>query len=262
MTELPEEEAPPYSALALFYDRVMGDAVGPHLRRCFRRSCARYGIRFSSLADVGCGTGAFLRSVARPGRRLYGVDRSPEMLRIAGRRLRGTGTLLLRQDMRRLALPAPVEVLTCQHDTLNYLLSNEQLHRTFETFARNLIYGGHLLFDIITGGRSARSRTTIRETVILPAIESRWRISAGGDWPGSVALLRTRLRTPDGWVRTVRERHVQRWYPLPVLGRLLDEAGFRLLGVHRPLTHAPASERDFWVHCLTRKYGRPAAPSV
>ena len=101
-----EAHVPPYTALAPVYDRLMGQVAAPSgIWQAFRESCARFGISFRAAADVGCGTGSFLRRLAAPGRRLYGVDRSIAMLRIAERRLRGLGVRLLCQDMKRLCLP-------------------------------------------------------------------------------------------------------------------------------------------------------------
>ena len=99
---------PPYTALAPVYDQMMGEVAAPVIWRAFCESCARFGISFRVAADVGCGTGGFLRRLAAPGRRLYGVDRSIAMLRIAERRLRGSSVRLLCQDMKRLHLPERV----------------------------------------------------------------------------------------------------------------------------------------------------------
>jgi ubiquinone/menaquinone biosynthesis C-methylase UbiE len=95
--------------LAADYDRLVGDALYPTVRASFDACVRTLGLRFGSLADVGCGTGRFLRDMLRYGVPLLGVDRSPQMLRIAARRLRDEGVLLMNQDMRRLRLPRPVE---------------------------------------------------------------------------------------------------------------------------------------------------------
>jgi predicted TPR repeat methyltransferase len=108
-TSIVERSFPPYQHFAQFYDRVMGDAAAPVIRRCFERSRRHYDLRFSSAADIGCGTGTFLLHLSRLCDRLYGVDRSAEMLVQARRKLAGANIALLQQDLRQLRLPRPGE---------------------------------------------------------------------------------------------------------------------------------------------------------
>src|SRR5262249_20750735 len=107
---------PPYKGFAHFYDRIMGGAVAPVIKQTFERSRGRYSIRFVSAADIGCGSGTFLLPLAQFCYRLYGVDRSAEMLTLARRKTAGAGVRLLHQDLRGLKLPARVDLITCNFD--------------------------------------------------------------------------------------------------------------------------------------------------
>ena len=106
----PAAQVPPYSQLAAAYDRLVGNALSPIVRQSFERALGDFGVTFRSAADIGCGTGAFLAYLLRYQVPLWGVDISPAMLRIAARRLPSSRVRLLRQDIRRLALPRPVEL--------------------------------------------------------------------------------------------------------------------------------------------------------
>src|SRR5262245_728760 len=112
----------PYSHLARNYDDTIGLPFFCRARRIFERLISRYGITFRTAADVGCGTGLFARYLSRnwsvP---VFAVDLSAEMLRIAHRRCRGLNVCLFRQDIRFLHLPCPVDLVTCNFDTLNHL---------------------------------------------------------------------------------------------------------------------------------------------
>jgi SAM-dependent methyltransferase len=207
-------------------------------------------VRFSSAADIGCGTGSFLRYLLRYGVPLWGVDASLSMLRIAARRLPRGRVRLLRQDIRRLCLPRPVDLITCNGDTLNYLLSCEDLARVFRRCRENLARGGHLLGDLLTGAP--------------PPSAQGWRVLHAGS--GNVSLSRTRVdsarlltrvdlryrrSTGPGW-RWVEERHLQRWHRLSDLRAALGEAGLEL-GALWALQRGERGVDGAWIKFVARR---------
>src|SRR5687768_3648000 len=90
---------PSYATLAPLYDALFGDHFFSQLRWIFEWLVRRYRIRFVSAADVACGTGTFVRYLRERGAPVaYGVDRSPEMLRVAITENQGNGARFLLQD--------------------------------------------------------------------------------------------------------------------------------------------------------------------
>jgi SAM-dependent methyltransferase len=231
----------PYETYASFYDTVQGNAMLPLLRRNFDHLVARYRVPFRSVADVACGTGGFLRHLARLGVTVLGVDRSRAMLRLARRKNPSPRVLLLRQDMRALRLPFAVDLITCNFDSLNYLLSLRDLATALRAFRRNLVDGGHLLFDMVTdawpepaGDRVASFR--------LPRGSSVWRVS----WDPRTRLrrvhMKNQLASPDGGLRSEREVHLERAYPVRDVRRVLGRCGFRSRGVLDARSLQPARD--------------------
>lgn len=249
----PPLTTPPYTNFARIYDRVMGDFAAPILCRAFEQRAERYGIRFESAADVACGTGTFLRFLAEPGKHLFGVDRSPAMLAIARRRLHGLGVTLLRQNMTELRLPRPVDLVTCNFDSLNYLPRPALVRQAIEQFHSSLHYAGFLIFDMITGAGMPLVRQLVVQRICLPHALVSWRVELDGRRRGSVVTMRTAL-LPRGKAGVFLERHVQRWYPRQLICDLLRKAGFRVCGTHVPATSALAGEGDFWVQFVARKH--------
>jgi SAM-dependent methyltransferase len=239
---------PPYKGFADFYDRIMGGAVAPVIKQTFERSRGRYGIRFASAADIGCGSGTFLLHLAQFCYRLYGVDRSPEMLTLARRKTAGTGVRFLHQDLRGLQLPARVDLITCNFDTLNYLLRTEGLQTALERARDNLREGGHFAFDVITGaGEEGRTRDFVQR-IRLPDASALWRLRTDGNR----RLSRVDMRwSSTGGARRWREVHVQRWHSLPRLCALLNRCGFSIRGIHDVMSFAPASSQTWWAHFVT-----------
>ncbi len=225
---------PPYRGLARSYDEALGRPWLAGLLRGFDHLVRRYGIRFESAADLGCGTGLFARELAlRWGVPVIGVDLSPAMLRFAADNCRGSRVVLLRQDLRRLRLPWPVDLVTCNFDTLNHLLQERDLRPAFEAVRRNLRPGGHLIFDAITpcdplGGRRALVRR------LGPIVQSiRWE-------PQRNRLTVTVLGSSVPGAPPFMERHQERTHRPVELGRAMLESGFQIRGVHDALTLQPA----------------------
>lgn len=218
------QRAAPYASVAALYDTLLGDRFFPQLRRVFERLVRRHGIRFSSAADVACGTGTFVRYLCERGVPIvYGVDRSADMLRVAITKNQGNGACFLLQDFRTLQLPEPVDLITSHFDSLNYALTSEDLLRAFRRFHDSLRPAGHLIFDMITDRPPWRTRGPCVERITGPKVTvvriTRW---------DPRRRLQTALVSIGRNNRMRRESHVQRGYPIATVVGLLAQAGFTL----------------------------------
>jgi SAM-dependent methyltransferase len=214
----------PYTGLSKVYDALLGDRFFARARANFERLRQRFGLRPASAADVACGTGSFARylnSLEVP--RVYGVDRSLEMLRLAAAKNHGKSVRFLHQDFHSLRLPETVDLITCNFDSLNYLLSEADLLRALQRFEANLIPGGWAVFDLITKSQPWGSQP-LREHRVWPGGEF-WREMQLDPRSGlQNSLVRVRLGK-----RVYRERHHQRAYPLSAVERALLQAGLSLV---------------------------------
>lgn len=246
--------AAPYSAMAVVYDRLVGSAMWPSVRASFERCVRKRGVIFRSAADVGCGTGAFLRYLLRYRVPLYGVDRSPQMLRIAAARLPPGRVRLLRQDMRRLRLPRRVDLITCNGDTLNYLLTAEELGTALTAMARNLAPGGHLTGDLLLGRPEVQLAPPLR--IPYPGGVSLWRRAADSRRRLTRVDVCVFKMTGRG-VHQTCESHLQRWHVLGDLQAGLSSAGLRLRGLWRLDRGAPGGHAA-WVRFLAHCCDEPS----
>jgi len=226
----------PYGILASLYDVLLGDRFFRQLRHTFERLIRRYGIRFSSVADIACGTGTFVRYLRERGVQVvYGVDRSPGMLRLAAAKNQHNGARFLRQDLRTLQLPQPVDLITCHFDSMNYLLTGDDLRHTLHRVHANLHHTGHVIFDMITDRPPWQGLWPRTERV------------HGAD----VLFIRTTYWDPRRDIQiaivsmarngqTYREIHVQRGYSVASVSRLLTQSRFKLLGAREFQSLGPA----------------------
>lgn len=241
-----------YRGFASIYDATMGEAAFPAVWQAFERARRKHAITFSTACDVGCGTGMFLKQLAREPVRLIGVDNSPAMLRQAARRLAGTGVRLMRQDMRRLRLPQPVDLITSNFCTLNYCKDETALAAMFRACRSNLTPRGCFIADVLIDlGPLGRDESMVQK-IDSPSMRSRWHISLAADGKGSVVEMHTRVRNRDGREHQWRERHRQRWFALPLLRTLLSHAGFDVIGVQRMPSDASSAQARRWMQLAAR----------
>ncbi|MCL2753664.1 MAG: class I SAM-dependent methyltransferase, partial [Defluviitaleaceae bacterium] len=106
------------------------------------------GVKPKLVLDLACGTGSMSQIFAKKGYETIGIDASPEMLTEA--RQKDDATLYLMQDMRSFELYGSVDAIICLCDSINYILSYEELVQIFTLCKNYLNSGGTLIFDINT----------------------------------------------------------------------------------------------------------------
>jgi SAM-dependent methyltransferase len=225
--------ARPYSRLAPDYDSAIGIRNFIGTRAAFEQLIRRYNIRFSTAADIGCGTGLFASYLNQcQGIPVFAVDRSPEMLAVAARNCAGQNICLLQQDIRRLCLPSPVDLITANFDTLNHILEDNGLKSTFRRVWVNLNPGGHFIFDLITPCQPHR-----RRRYLLAAASEQGRVEQRIQWNPWRRILSISVAMTSPLCRSSTvELHRERAYSPIEAGRWLLDAGFLIRGVHDATT--------------------------
>ena len=138
-----------YNAVAGVYDRLNADidykAWASFFERCFDRYLdSPPGL----ILDLACGTGRMTRELSSRGYDMIGVDGSADMLSEAYAAEGGGGILYLHQDMRSFELYGTVGAVVCCLDSINYLLSPEDVKKTFSLVHNYLDPGGLFIFDV------------------------------------------------------------------------------------------------------------------
>lgn len=139
----------PYTQLAEYYDQFFTSHRPAH-RRARRTILGPLLSRVRSACDLACGTGTTALELARRGIKVYAVDLSPVMCRIAcAKALRaGAKVAVLRSDMRTFTLPEPVDLITCEYDAVNHVPRKSDLAQVARSAARALRPGGYFYFDV------------------------------------------------------------------------------------------------------------------
>jgi SAM-dependent methyltransferase len=141
-----------YEAYARVYDRSGQIGFALEMLPYLDQVLARHAFIGDSAVDVACGTGTLALGLAQRGWRVYGVDASLAMLAQARQKAaevdQPIAVTWLQADMRDFSLPQAVDLATSTYDSLNYLLTLDDLSRAFRCVADGLRPGGLFVFDM------------------------------------------------------------------------------------------------------------------
>jgi SAM-dependent methyltransferase len=203
--------------------------------------------------DLACGTGTLALLLAAEGWSVTGLDRSAAMLAEAEAKAAGASGALrfVLGDMRRadeLVGHARFDLATCTYDSLNYMLTEQDLAACFRAAAAALAPGGLYVADMNTRHflehdwgdcliREQEGYVQIEQSQFDPATASNRMLLTGfvGD-------------DERGYER-FDETHVERAYPAEQVAALLAAAGLRVEAQYDSFTFSPPgprTQRIFW----------------
>ena len=100
----------------------------------------------AALLDLCCGTGQLARELTARGYRVSGVDGAEQMLRYA--RQNAPNASFTCADARDFDLPIAFDLVLSTYDSLNHLLTLDDILAAFRNIQRHLEPGGVFLFDM------------------------------------------------------------------------------------------------------------------
>lgn len=241
-----------YRAFAEVYGRGGYPAFSARVARLLPKVLRRFRARPRTVLDLACGEGTFGVAMAKRGYEVVGADLSPDMIRLARRRARDVGVPVRfrERDMRDLRFRAEFDLVTCWYDSLNYLLTPQDLRRTFAGVSRSLKEGGLFIFDMNTEFALSvlwqRNPWNVQQDrpetfeVHRPSWDANRRIAS--------LRVTAFVRRGPRWAR-VDEVHRERAYSLPDIRECLRRAGLRELacwGSIGQMTPPRRGTRRYW----------------
>lgn len=226
-----------YKYLAPYYDEVMKNYFENKQKKVIDSILKSNKFSGSSVADIACGTGSVALYFASMGYKTFGLDLSKEMLQIAKDKAdeHNLKIKFSRQDIRNFTLPNKVDLITCNFDSLSYILDTKEMKEVFQSVSKNLNPKGLFIFDLNTIYGLQNMWYDLSKIVQRRGLYSVWKTSY--DEAKHTTHLKITLFAKDreNLYKKIEEIHIKRGYDLKEILSMLEESNFDILET-KPLT--------------------------
>ncbi|MCC6442516.1 MAG: class I SAM-dependent methyltransferase [Armatimonadetes bacterium] len=204
--------------------------------------------------DVACGTGNVSFALHRRGYQVAGADASEDMLAYARAKAeeKSIDIPFYHQDMRALALEDSFDLAVCLFDSLNYLLTAEDVQAVCAGVAKHLNPGGLFIFDVNT--RYALEKGFFDQS----NLDSRhgplyvWKSTFDAETRICQVAMNFMPDSQD-LASQFQEIHCQKAHTVLELTAALQKAGLSVLAVYDAFTTSKPRARSDRLHFVARK---------
>ena len=181
--------------------------------------------------DLGCGTGVLCRILQESGIPSWGMDLSPEMIRIA-KASHPEGSYAV-GDMRTYHPEKRFDLITATGDVLNHLPEPEQLKQVFANVYTLLTPGGYFIFDLLDSREAPEGEPFTLD--FSPQVQAVFQITRPRE-----ALVQLQIRVFEDGKHAFTQTIHETIHDADLVQQLLEQAGF---SVTRGSTLLPDSHR-------------------
>lgn len=242
-----------YQEFAYLYDEFMDEI--PYEKWCdnLYSILKDNGIEDGLICELGCGTGNMTELLSQLGYDLIGIDSSEDMLEVAREKLyelefdEEPPILYLEQDMRSFELFGTVRAFVSVCDSMNYLLTEDDILKTLKLVNNYLDPDGLFIFDM----KSAFFYEKLGQGTISDVREDCAYIWDNDYDPESginTYVLTLFEKDEDGKYIRSEELHRQRSYKPELIKALIEKSGMKFEGLLDAATmKEPTSETERYI---------------
>lgn len=217
-----------------------------------------HGKDVNTILDLGCGTGQHALHLAQRGYRVTGIDRSEEMLCIAQKTIepwhgKNDALSFFCSDIRDLRLGKTFDAVVSLFHVVSYQPTNGDLINAMTTARVHLKTGGVFIFDfwygpgVLSEPPKTRVRRYREEEVEVTRISEPVLFHNNNLVEVHYQLL---VKERDGQIiDEIEETHRMRYLFAPELELILEQAGFKVLGLYGYMT-TNEPKLDSWNACM------------
>lgn len=249
-----------YTGFAEIYDRCMDNIPYDEWAANIGRLLKEHGIDKGIVCELGCGTGEMTERLADMGYDMIGIDSSEDMLMAAREKLYerddAPDILYLLQDMRETELFGTVAAFVSVCDSMNYILTKEDLLKVFRLVNNYLDKDGLFVFDMKTEACFAALGDETRVEQFRDASVI-WENSYRKRKKQNCYRITMFLKERGDLYQKMEETHIQQAYSVPCVRELLTEAGMVFLGALDAETGREADEKSERILFLAKEGFQP-----
>jgi SAM-dependent methyltransferase len=183
-----------------------------------------------TVCDIGCGTGHTAISLAKQATKVFAVDVSSAMCKLARANAKKANAQItvIQADMRSFRLPEPADIVLAEFDVLNHLEAKSSLAAVVENVNCAVAPEGYFYFDVNTNKvfQTAWPQTKVfseqGDTIFIP--RGGYDAERDKGWFVAEYFIRDGRR----W-RRVNERFEQVWWTQEEIQKTLEQAGFKII---------------------------------
>lgn len=235
----------------ILMDHISYEDWADYITKLLKKSNITNGL----VLELGCGTGKMTRLMAAKGYDMIGIDTSEEMLSIA-RELsaeKEDGILYLCQDMREFELYGTVAAVICVCDSMNYMLTEEDLIKVFRLANNYLDPGGLLIFDYDT--QYAYEEVMGDNTVAMNREEGSfiWENTFYPEEMINEVNLTLFLQQENSLFKKQEETHIRKAFSLEEIKQMMEKAGMEWIAAYDELTEDEPKSDSERVYIIARE---------
>lgn len=245
----PSEDALPYSRLAEIYDHVMRHVDYAHWASYVTSLFKRHKMKPESIFDLACGTGSLAMELHRRGYAVAGADGCREMLVVGETKVQKLNYPIAFYHRNLLSLHdlPPSDAVLCLYDSINYMMSLDDMAQAFQEVRQVVAPGGLFVFDICTENNSLKHFSDMTEEDSGEGFSYiRHSYYEDGVQFNKFNIL---FETTG---EMVEEIHQQRIYPLKDVEAVLDASPFEVIGAYGGFGYAAPTELSDRVHFVLK----------
>ena len=216
-----------YNNMALVYDELMDDVDYEGWYKYIERIFHKYSKKPESILEMACGTGNLSYCLAKNGYDLTCFDISDDMLSIASNKLyEFNNVTILKQNMVDFNIYKKFDCILSICDSINYIVSEEDLVKTFNRVRQHLREDGIFIFDI---NSYYKLEKIIGNNIFLEDREDifyTWENNFNKDSNIVEFYLTFFIKEKNGYYKRFDEKHMERAYTVDDIIQFLKQAGF------------------------------------
>jgi SAM-dependent methyltransferase len=239
----------PYSRLSEIYDHVMRHVDYVHWASYVESLFERHNALPVTLLDLACGTGSLAIELHKRGYDISGADGCLEMLHEGRKKVSALSypiSFYHRNLLDLYDLPKYDAVL-CLYDSINYMMTLDDMAKAFDMMHDILMPGGLLIFDVCTESNSLEHFNDLKE-------EDRgngFSYTRRSYYKEGIQYNQFDIHFEEN-DSIAQEVHQQRIYPLSDIKRVLAGSGFEIEGAYSGFGYSSPNELSDRVHFVLR----------